>query len=469
MEPKTNTDSGHAVSRRDFVKGTAAVVGSLMASQFPLTASAYYGVDDTIKVGLIGCGGRGTGAALQALSTTQNVQLVAMADAFRDRLDESYDNLTNPEFEDWSGQTVENSQERIDVPEEHKFVGFDAYKEVIPLVDVVILTTPPGFRPIHFEAAIAADKQVFMEKPVATDAPGIRKILEVAEIAKQKKLNVVVGLQRHYQTVYREWIQRIHDGAIGEIVLGRVYWNSEGVWVRDRASLEEKAGRKLTEMEYQMRNWYYFNWLCGDHIVEQHIHNLDVANWVKQANVAEPGTEVHPVRAQGQGGRQVRKGIDHGEIYDHHFVEYEYADGSRVLSQCRHIEGCMNRVSEGFHGTKGTAPKPGELYDASGHSIFKYRDKDDPNPYQVEHDELFAAIAAGEYKYANAQRGAFATMTAILGRMATYSGKVVEWEEAFHSNLSLAPERYAWDADPPVMPDEHGYYPAPMPGVTQVI
>ena len=261
MEEKTNGKSLGMLSRRDFVKGgSAAVVGSLMASQFPMAASAYYGVDDAIKIGLIGCGGRGTGAAVQALSTTANVQLYAMADAFEDRIEECYKNLMDPENRSsWLG--TGDVDQRIDVPKERQFSGFDGYKEVIPLVDVVILTTPPGFRPIHFEAAVEANKQIFMEKPVATDAPGIRRVLAAAEKAKQKKLNVVVGLQRHYQTVYREWIKRIHDGAIGDIVLGRVYWNSEGVWVRDRAQFEEKAGRKLTEMEYQMRNWYYFNWL----------------------------------------------------------------------------------------------------------------------------------------------------------------------------------------------------------------
>jgi predicted dehydrogenase len=285
-------------------------------------------------------------------------------------------------------------------------------------------------------------------------------VLEVAEKAKQKQLNVVVGLQRHYQRVYQEWVQRIHDGAIGDVVLGRVYWNSAGVWVRDRAQLEQDAGRKLTEMEYQMRNWYYFNWLCGDHIVEQHIHNIDVANWVKQ------GT---PVRAQGQGGREVRTGPDHGQIYDHHFVEFEYADGSRVLSQCRHMTDCMNRVSEAFHGTKGTAPEPGKLYSASGETLYDHRGKEDPNPYQVEHDELFAAVAAGEYKFADAEMGAQATMSAILGRMATYSGQVVEWDEALNSNLSLMPEHFSWDANPPVMPDANGRYPVPVPGESRVV
>lgn len=442
-----------AVTRRDFVKGTtAAVVGSLVASQFPLTSSAYYGVDETIRVGLIGCGGRGTGAALQALNASPMVRLVAMADAFEDQVEESYANLTNPENE-----PSEDVLARIDVPKERRFAGFDGYKEVLPLVDVVILTAPPGFRPIHFDAAVEAGKQVFMEKPLATDAPGVRKILATARKAKEKQLNVVVGLQRHYQTVYREWVRRIHEGAIGDIILGRVYWNSGGVWVRDRAQYEEKAGRKLTEMEYQMRNWYYFNWLCGDHIVEQHIHNIDVANWVKQG---------HPVRAQGQGGRLVRTGKDHGEIFDHHFVEFEYADGSRVLSQCRHMPDCLNRVSEGFHGTMGTAPKPGELYSASGETIYKHRDKDDPNPYQVEHDELFAAIAAGEYKFADTENGAVATMSAIMGRMATYSGQEITWEDAMASELNIMPETFAWDADPPIMPDMDGNYPVPIPGHT---
>ena len=299
-----------------------------------------------------------------------------------------------------------------------------------------------------------------MEKPLATDAPGIRQVLATAEKARAKKLNVVVGLQRHYQTIYREWVKRMHDGAIGDIVLGRVYWNSSGVWVRERAAYEEKAGRKLTEMEYQMRNWYYFNWLCGDHIVEQHIHNIDVGNWVMQG---------HPVRAQGQGGRLVRTGPDHGEIFDHHFVEFEYANGSRVLSQCRHMPDCLNRVSEGFHGTSGTAPKPGELFDAAGGVIYKHNDEDDPNPYQVEHDKLFAAINAGEYKYDDTENGAIATMSSIMGRMATYSGKEITWEEALASTLKLVPDTFAWDANPPVMPDTKGRYPVAIPGVSVVV
>jgi predicted dehydrogenase len=292
-----------------------------------------------------------------------------------------------------------------------------------------------------------------MEKPVATDAPGIRRVLETAEKAKMKKLNVVVGLQRHYQEVYRGWVQRIQEGAIGDIVASRVYWDSSGVWVRPR-----KPG--MTEMEYQMRNWYYFNWLCGDHITEQHIHNIDVSNWVKGA---------YPVRAQGMGGRQVRKGKEHGEIFDHHFVEFEYEDGSRMFSQCRHIPGCMNRVSEAFQGTNGSAPSPGLLKTASGYTLWEYDDKDDPNPYQVEHDELFATIAAGEYKFADADNGARSTMTSILGRMATYSGQVIEWDDAINSEVSLLPKEFAWDVKPPIVPDENGYYPVAVPGETQVV
>lgn len=446
-----NSNKSSGINRRDFVKGSALAMGGIMAST-SLSASNYLTGDDVIKIGLIGCGGRGTGAAAQALSTKENVKLVAMADAFRDRLDGSYKNLTAQEYKDWSGNAVDVSK-KIDVPEEHKFVGFDAYKEVIKLADVVLIATPPGFRPIHFEAAVAANKHVFMEKPVATDAPGVRRVLAAAEEAKKKKLNVVVGLQRHYQTVYREWVERIHGGAIGDIHTAHVYWNGGGVWVRPR-----QAGQ--TEMEYQMRNWYYFNWLCGDHITEQHIHNLDVGNWVFQG---------YPVRAHGMGGRQVRVGKEHGEIFDHHAVEYEFANGERMFSQCRHIKGCMNRVSEAFQGTNGFAPKPGVLQTSKGYELWEHRGKNDPNPYQVEHDELFAAIAAGEYKYADAENGAKSTMTALMGRMATYSGKVIEWDEAINSELSLMPKKFAWDADPPVMPDKDGYYPIPTPGVTEVL
>lgn len=446
-------------TRRDFVKTSAMAAGGVFLMPSFLGAKAHIDGDDAIKVALIGCGGRGTGAAVQALSTKQNVKLVAMADAFRDRLDEAYNVLTADDISDWSG-TEGSVKGRVQVPEEHKFVGFDAYKKAIPLADVVILTTPPGFRPIHFEEAVKQGKHIFTEKPVAVDAPGVRQVLAAAEIAKQKKLNVVVGLQRHYQTVYRRWVDMIQAGAIGDVIASQVYWNNDGVWVRGRDEYSKKAGRPLTEMEYQMRNWYYFNWLCGDHINEQHIHNLDVGNWVKNA---------YPVRAIGMGGRQIRIGKDFGEIFDHHTVEYEYQDGSRMFSQCRHQPGTMSRVSEAFQGTNGSAPQPGLLISRSGHELFKYDARNDPNPYQVEHDELFEAIAKGEYRYADAENGAKATMTAILGRMATYSGQMVEWKDAIASNISLAPMKYDWNSPPQVLPGADGMYACAVPGVTKVI
>ena len=437
------------INRRQFVKtsaaatAVAATAGGILLPQLSARASAYVAGSDTLKVAVIGCGGRGAGAADQALSVKQDVKLVAMADAFKDRLDESYENL----------KKKHGTSGRLDVPEEHKFVGFDGYKQAIALADVVILATPPGFRPIHFEEAVNAGKHVFMEKPVATDAPGVRKVLEMAEKAKQKNLNVVVGLQRHYQPSYLELMKRLHNGEIGEITGGQVYWNSSGVWERPREPQQ-------TEMEYQMRNWYYFTWLCGDHIMEQHIHNIDVANWAKQA---------YPVKAQGMGGREVRTGPDHGQIFDHHYVEFHYEDGTMINSQCRHMEGCMNKVSESFVGTKGRATTDNntEITDLKGNSLWRHRGKNDPNPYQVEHDRLFAAIASGEV-INDAENGAKSTMTSLMGRMATYSGKVIEWEEALNSDISLMPQRFAFDADPPVMPVE-GRYPVPVPGKTKVI
>lgn len=438
--------------RRDFLKTSAALTGGAFLAGLPLGSLGHSSVDDTIKVALVGCGGRGTGAAMQALLTKQNVKLVAMADAFRDRLDEAYMAITADDISDW-GEGSGSVKARVDVPEEHKFVGFEGYKKAIALADVVILTTPPGFRPMHFEEAVRQGKHVFMEKPVATDAVGIRRVLAAAEEAKAKKLNVVVGLQRHYQAVYRAWMDRLHDGAIGDIHTMRVYWNSGGVWVRER-----KAG--MTEMEYQMRNWYYFNWLCGDHIAEQHIHNLDVGNWAKQA---------YPVRCHGMGGRTVRVGKDFGEIFDHHALEYEYADGSRMFSQCRHQAGCLDRVTEGMQGSKGSAPKPGQILNQKGNSKMNYNDKNDPNPYQVEHDELFAAIAAGKYQFWDAERAAKSTLTSIMGRMATYSGKMVSWDEAMNSKLDLMPEKLDWNAAPKVLPAADGMYACAVPGVTQVI
>lgn len=439
----------NTTTRRDFVKNTTIITGGLALSPLFGQANYFSGADDVIKIALIGCGGRGTGAAMQALLSKQNVKLVAMADAFRDRLDSCYKQLNSDDLSESSG-VKGNLKNRIDVPEERKFVGFDAYKKAIPLADVVILTTPPGFRPIHFTEAINQNKHVFMEKPVSTDPVGIKKVLETAEIAKSKKLNVVVGLQRHYQNSYRELFKR--KDLIGDITSAQAWWNNDGVWVNKRKYNQ-------TEMEYQMRNWYYFVWLCGDHICEQHIHNLDVINWFKGG---------YPVRAQGMGGRQVRKGKDHGEIFDHHYVEYEYADGSLLNSQCRHIPGTMSKVDEYLVGTKGSIRcGSGEIVDLKGKNLYQFDKKTENNPYQTEHDELFLAISRGEYKFADAENGAKSTMTAILGRMATYSGQKLTWEKAINSDLSLQPKEYDWNATPPVVPNEDGYYPIATPGVTK--
>ncbi|MEP6845640.1 MAG: Gfo/Idh/MocA family oxidoreductase [Panacibacter sp.] len=436
-------------SRRNFVKQTSMIAGGLMAAPVLSRANFFSGSAGTIKVALVGCGGRGTGAAMQAMLSKQNVKLVAMADAFRDRLDDCYKALTADDLSDWSG-SAGNIKDKIDVPEERKFVGFDAYQKAIALADVVLLATPPGFRPIHFEEAIKQNKHVFMEKPVATTPEGIRKVLENAEIAKQKKLNVVVGLQRHYQNSYRELLQR--KDMIGDITSAQAWWNNDGVWVKQR-----QPGQ--TEMEYQMRNWYYFVWLCGDHINEQHIHNIDVINWFKGG---------HPVSAQGMGGRQVRKGKEYGEIFDHHYVEFTYADGSILNSQCRHMPGTMSKVDELLIGTKGRIQcGAANIVDSKGKVLYQYDTKNENNPYQTEHDELFAAVAKGEYKFSNAEYGAHSTMTAILGRMATYSGQIVEWDKAINVNMNLHPDTYTWDTIPNTLPKEDGYYAIATPGVTK--
>jgi myo-inositol 2-dehydrogenase/D-chiro-inositol 1-dehydrogenase len=438
-------DQTPETNRRDFLKTSTLAAAGVAATQFTLQSAVYASGDDTVKVGLVGCGGRGTGAAGQALSTEGNVKLVGVADAFEDSARNVVKNLKN---------SLGEKADRVTVKDENIFTGFDAYQKLIDSgVDLVILATPPGFRPIHFEYAVKAGKNIFMEKPVAVDAPGVRQVLEANKIAKEKKLKVGVGLQRHHQAGYLETINRLKDGAIGDILALRVYWNGGGVWDPRLSRAQAKS-----EMEYQMRNWYYYNWLCGDHICEQHIHNLDVGNWLKGS---------YPVKANGMGGRQVRTDKKYGEIYDHHYVEYEFADGTHMYSQCRHIPNCWNSVSEDATGSKGTVDISGYRIRANGNDEWRYRGPN-KNPYQVEHDDLFAAIRSGT-EYNEADNGAMSTMTSILGRMCTYSGKVITMEDALASNISLMPKTFAWDADPPVMPKEDGSYPIAMPGVTKVL
>jgi predicted dehydrogenase len=432
-------------SRRDFIKTGALMTGGVLASPFILPG-AYAAPANELKLAVIGCGGRGTGAVFQAMETGHPIKLVAMADAFRDRLDSSHKLILD-----------KYGASKVAVDDEMKLTGFEGYKAAIAAADVVILATPPGFRPMHFEEAVKQGKQIFMEKPVATDAAGIRRVLKAAEEAKAKKLNVVVGLQRHYQNNYRETIKRIHEGAIGDITGGQVYWNDGGVWVKER-----KPGQ--TEMEYQMRNWYYFNWLCGDHITEQHVHNIDVANWVKQG---------YPVKAEGTGGRQVRTSKENGEIFDHHIVSFTYADGSVIHSECRHFPGAANRVDESFQGTKGkvymSGGNHGVLTDWKGNALYNHPRDNQPNPYQQEHDELWAVLMKGEYKFADAENAAKSTMTSIMGRYATYSGKPLTWDEAMNGSVDLFPEELDWNALPKLLPNSDGYYPHAVPGKTKVI
>ncbi|MES2924822.1 MAG: Gfo/Idh/MocA family oxidoreductase [Verrucomicrobiota bacterium] len=416
-------------NRRAFLKaGTLAAAASTLPSVLYAQAAG----SDEIKIALIGCGGRGTGAAAQSLSVP-GTKLVAMADAFPDNIERAYDALKK------------QSGDRVDVPAARRFAGFDAYKGAIDAADVVLLCTPPGFRPAHFEYAVKQGKHVFMEKPVAVDGPGIRKIIEAAKLADEKKLKVVCGLQRRYQDSYLQTLEQVRNGAIGDFVSSQVHWVSGGVWVRDR-----QPGMK--EMEYQMRNWYYFNWICGDHICEQHVHNLDVSNWFKGA---------HPVKAVGMGGRTKRVGKNYGEIFDHFYVEYTYADGTVMNSQSRHWDGVWARVSEAVNGTKGSA-FPGVIKDRAGKIVWRFRGTDN-DAYQTEHDRLYDFIRK-DTPNNDAHRTAESTLTAILGRMACYSGAEVTWDQALNSQLDTMPKSLTWDADPGPKPGADGMYPCPIPG-----
>ncbi len=439
MTEKNRQTDGHGASRRQFL-GASAAVGGALASGLLVPRSVHAAGNDEIKIGLIGCGGRGTGAAGQALSTKGPVKLVAMGDAFDFRLQNSLQELSKKA----------PLASRIDVPKERQFVGLDAFDKVLASdVDLVILATPPGFRPQHLAAAIAAGKNVFMEKPVAIDPAGVRSVLESTRQAKQKNLAIGVGLQRHHQNTYRETIQRLQDGAIGDIHTMRAYWNSRGVWT-NRGRANKRPGID-TEMKYQIDNWYYFTWLSGDHICEQHIHNLDVCNWLKNG---------FPVRAEGMGGRQVRTGPDTGEIFDHHAVEFEYADGSRMFSFCRHIPGCWDSVSEHCQGSKGNADISAARISVNNEDEWRYRGPKN-NPYQTEHDDLFAAIRKGD-PYNEGEYGAMSSMTAVLGRMATYSGKMIDMELALKSTLKLGPEEgFTFETTPPT-PE------VAVPGLTDV-
>jgi predicted dehydrogenase len=429
---QTRNDPDAPVNRRDFMKTSAATaVGTAAAAQLAVAARAYAAGSDSIRVGLIGCGGRGTGAAHNALEASPRTRLVAMADVFRDRLEDSRRRLSS--FGD-----------RADVGDDRCAVGFDAYQDVVGGdVDLVILATPPHFRPLHFEAAIKAGKHVFMEKPVAVDPAGIRAVLAAADEADARGLCVVAGTQRRHEASYLAAMRQIHDGAIGSVVAARCYWNMGGLWMKEPRP-------EWTDMEWQLRNWLYFTWLSGDHIVEQHVHNLDVVNWAV-------GT--HPIRAQGMGGRQVRTGPSYGHIFDHFAIEFEYPDNVFLMSMCRQIDDTWGRVAEAIHGTDGVCTSSPGFAVIEGNSPWRF-EGENPNPYVQEHRDLVAAITAGPHLN-EARTVAESTLSAIMGRMAAYTGKEVTWEQALNSKMDLSPPAYAFGPMP--VP------PVAMPGRTPLI
>ena len=425
-------------SRRDFMKGSAAAVASAsLVGGLSVARTAHAQGSDVIKVALIGAGGRGTGAVAQQMNADENVKLVAVADAFENRARGAVDNLKK------------QYKDQVDVPEDQVFLGLNAYKDAIAAgVDMVVLATPPGFRPVQYKAAVEAGKHVFMEKPCCVDAPGYLSLIETSKMADTKGLAVGVGLQRRHQPNYKDTIARIQDGAMGKVMFTRVYWNGGGIWNRRRED-------GMNEVQYQVHNWYHFEWLSGDNISEQHIHNLDIGNWVMG--------DQNPVEANGMGGCTARylggnKGT--GQIFDHHFVEFTYADGTKMYSQCRHMANCYNNVSEAAHGTEGTSNCSGRI---DGANEWRFSGKG-VNGHQQEQTDLLATLRAGE-RYNEGYYGANSSMTAVLGRMANYSGKVVKWDELVAKGKAIVPAELSWDMEPPVTKNADGDYPIPMPGV----
>ena len=452
LEPTMNSENSTAstvTTRRDFLKtsGTFAAAAALTGA---LARPGYAAENNTIKIALVGCGGRGTGAAAQALSTQGPTKLVAMADVFPNRLDSSLKTLT--------GQKAA----QIDVPQERRFLGLDGYKKAIDLLDkgdVVLLTTPPGFRPIHLEYAVQKGVNVFMEKSFAVDSAGTRRVLKAGEAAKAKNLKIAGGLMSRHSKSIEETIARIHGGEIGEVVTVWAYRMHGPVGFGAK-----QAGE--SDFAHQVRNYSNFTWLNGSFYVDWLIHNVDVACWVKNE---------WPVSAQGMGGRQVRKEGD--QLFDHYAVENHFADGSRMFGQARHINKCYDFWGVVVHGTKGSAllgegqPKPRifkSWKQTSENVTWAYKGSYDP--YQDEHNIFFDAIR-NDKPYNETERCAKSCQTAIMGRMACESGIMLSWDDALASTVEVAPnlENCTWDGPAPVLPDAKGAYPVAVPGQTKVI
>jgi predicted dehydrogenase len=425
-----------SASRRDFLKGSTAAMagaGALAVSSGLTVPLVHAAGSSAIRVGLIGCGGRGTGAAEQALTADSNARLVAMADAFSDRLDDSLSTL--------KGSPVGS---RVDVPRDRQYSGFDGYKAVIDQVDLVLLTTPPHFRPIHFAYAVEKGVHAFIEKPMAVDGPGLRKFMEAVKESKAKNLSVVNGFCWRYDGPRRETMKQVFDGKIGDVVAIETTYNSQGVW--DPRKTREQCS---SDMEYQMRNWYYYCWLSGDHIVEQAVHGIDTMGWVMGDKA--------PVRCWGVGGRQSRTDAKYGNIWDHFSIVYEYPDNVRGYHHCRHWVDTANQVKDYVLGSQGTCDVFGNSI--SGKNKWRYRGPK-TNMYQVEHDEMFAALRAGK-PINNGDHAAASTLLAIMGRTAAYTGQVVTPEQIINSEEDLSPPAYEFGPLP--------VRPVPIPGVTKLV
>jgi len=436
------------LTRRDFVKHSAVSLAAFSA----VAGRSYAAGSDTIKVGLIGCGGRGTGAATQVLlSTDTSVKLWAMGDLFQDQLDKCYNMLSEGAEGRYDRDAFESLRPKMDVPKSRRFVGFDAFKGVIDSgVDLVLLATPPHFRPEHLMAAVTAGKHAFMEKPAAVDPTAIRTVLAAGKIAQQKGLSVVAGTQRRHQNHYVDILRRVRDGAIGEIVAGQCYWNMSLAW--DQFKVAKTPG--MSDMEWQCRNWFYTTWLSGDHICEQHVHNLDIMNW---------GIGTHPVQVIGMGGRQARTGPEYGNIFDHFACEFEYPNGVRVASMCKQNAGAAYHVCERLVGTKGqmyTDQALGYIKDLKGNTTYTYEGPNE-NPYYTEHRDLITSIREGK-ALNEAKNVAESTMCAVIGRMSAYTGRALKWDWAMNaSKLDLRPAKYEF-GDLPLDP-------VAIPGKTQLI
>lgn len=416
-------------SRRSFLMQTATAAAAVPVA---LGHVAHAAGPDSLKIGVVGCGGRGIGAAEQALTASPGSKITAMAEAFSDRLEEGLSALKSTPVAD-----------RVEVPKDRQYVGFDAYKSVIDQVDLVILTTPPGFRPLHLAYAVEKGIHAFVEKPVAVDATGVRAVLAACEAAKSKNLSLVSGHCWRYDFPRRETMKRVKDGAIGNLIAIETTYNSGGVWDPRKSRDEVKS-----EMEYQMRNWYYYDWLSGDHIVEQAVHGIDTMAWIMN--------EAPPIQCWGTGGRQVRVDPMYGNIYDHFGIVYEYPEGVRGYHTCRHWRGGDQRVKDYLLGAKGVCDVFGSRI--SGETSWRYRGSKN-NMYQTEHDEMHAALKSGTPLNTVAS-AAHSSLLAIMGRMAAYTGAVVTWDMALNSKENLAPTAYAFDQDPPRRP-------VPRPGITR--